>query len=234
MQNMFIDPLKNLASYEKLLKNIDGRISPISTYGIIDENIGHIGYALNEHMDKQVLIITYDASKAKRIYEDIKNFNEDIVELFPAKEILFYKIDAISSENTNQRLKVLSRLIQGESIIVVAYIEGVLNKVISPKLFKEHITQVKLEDRIELDELAKNLISCGYERESMVEGVGQFSIRGGIIDFFAPDNENPYRIELFDDEVDSIRTFDIGTQRSVEIIESVFIPPVREVFILED
>ena len=234
MQNMFIDPLKNLASYEKLIKNIEERTSPISTYGIIDENIGHISYALNQHIDKQMLIITYDERKAKRIYEDIKNFDEEIVELFPTKEVLFYKVDAISLGGANQRLRVLSRLMQGEPIIVVAHIEGILNKLISPNLFKEHIIKIGLEDKVELDQIAEKLISCGYERESMVEGVGQFSIRGGIIDFFAPNNENPYRIELFDDEVDSIRTFDIGTQRSIEIVKSVFIPPVKEILILEN
>ena len=79
MQNMFIDPLKNLASYDKLIKDIDKRISPISTHGIIDENIGHMVYGLNQHMNKQILIITYDEGKAKKIYEDIKNFDENIV-----------------------------------------------------------------------------------------------------------------------------------------------------------
>ncbi len=234
MQNMFIDPLKNLASYKKLIEKIDQKISPISTYGIIDENIGHISYALNQHMKKQMIIITYTQKKAEKIYKDIKNFDENIVELFPTKEVLFYKVDAISLDVTNQRLRVLSRLIRGEPIIVVAHIEGVLNKLINPSLFKEHVIKIGLEDKIELDQLAEKLISCGYERESMVEGIGQFSIRGGIIDFFAPNSENPYRIELFDDEIDSIRTFDIGTQRSIEIVESVFIPPVKEIFILEN
>ena len=234
MQNMFIDPLKNLASYDKLIEDIDKRISPISTHGIIDENIGHMVYGLNQHMNKQILIITYDEGKAKKIYEDIKNFDENIVELFPTKEILFYKVDAISSEMGNQRLKVISRLIQGESIIVIAHIESILNKLIDPTLFKEQAIKINLGDKVELDELAKKLISCGYERESMVEGVGQFSIRGGIIDFFPSDSENPYRIELFDDEVDSIRTFNIETQRSLEIIESLYISPVKEIFVLEN
>ncbi len=234
MQNMFIDPLKNLASYDKLTKDIDKKISPISTHGIIDENIGHMVYGLNQHMDKQILIITYDEIKAKKIYEDIKNFDESIVELYPTKEVLFYKVDAISSERTNERLKVLSRLMLGESIIVIAHIESVLNKLIEPNLFKEQIIKIGLGDKVELNELAEKLISCGYERESMVEGVGQFSIRGGIIDFFSANNESPYRIELFDDEVDSIRTFDIGTQRSLKTIESIYISPIKEIFVLED
>ena len=234
MQNMFIDPLKNLASYEKLIKDIDKNLSPIYTHGIIDENIGHMMYGLNQHMDKQILIITYDEGKAKRIYKDIKNFNDNIVELFPTREILFYKVDAISSERTNERLKVLSRLMLGEKIIVVAHIESILNKLMNPSLFKDHVININLGEKVELNKLVEKLISCGYERESMVEGIGQFSIRGGIIDIFSPNNESPYRIELFDDEVDSIRTFDIGTQRSLEIIQSVSISPVKEILVLEN
>ena len=234
MQNMFIDPLKNLASYEKLIKDIEDKKTPISTHGIIDDNLGHMVYALNQHVDKQVLIITYDDKKAKRIYEDIKNFDENRVELFPNREIVFYKVDALSTEVNNQRLKVLTRLILGESIIVIASIESILNKLIDPGLFKQHMINIKQGDKVELDLLIQGLISCGYERETMVEGVGQFSIRGGIVDFYSPNFQNPYRIELFDDEIDSIRSFDIGTQRSLEVVESTFIAPIKEVFILDD
>ncbi|WP_236913763.1 transcription-repair coupling factor [Clostridium sp. Cult2] len=234
MENMFIDSLKNLASYKELIKNIEEKKSPISTYGIIDQNIGHISYALNQHLGKQILILTYDEMKAKRIYEDIKNFDEHMVEIFPNKDILFYKVDAISSERANERLKVLSRLVEGEPVIVVAHIEAVLNKLINPTLFKRESIKINSKSRILLEQLATQLLTCGYERKSMVEGIGQFSIRGGIIDIFPPNNENPYRIEMFDDEIDSIRTFDIETQRSLEMIDSIFVSPAKEVLILDD
>lgn len=234
MKNMFIDPLMNLDSYKELIENVQKGISPISTYGIIDDNIGHICYALNQHIDEQILIITDSERKAKKIYKDIKSLDENRVELFPHKETLFYKVDAISLEGVNQRLKVLSRLAKGEAIVVVASIESLLNKSMNPELFKKHIIRIQLEDITKLDEMTKELISSGYERESMVEGVGQFSIRGGIIDIFSPDSENPYRIELFDEEVDSIRTFDIATQRSIETIKYISIPPIKEVLILEN
>ena len=160
---MFIDPLKNLALMKNLLRILKTK-TPISTYGIIDENLGHMVYALNQHVDKQILIITYDDRKAKRIYEDIKNFDENVVELFPNREILFYKVDALSTEVNNQRLKVLTRLILGESIIVIASIESILNKLIDPGLFKQHMINIKQGDKVELDLLIQGLISCGYER----------------------------------------------------------------------
>lgn len=234
MSNMFIDPLKNLSSYKNLLEDIKNNKTPISTHGIIDEGIGHMIYALNQHTNKQILVITYDENRAKRAYEDIKNFCEKKVELFPSREIFFYKVDAISSERINQRLKVLARFIEEEPIILVASIESILDKLMAPDLYKEYSIHINLEDIVNLKELTDKLISCGYEREAMVEGVGQFSIRGGIIDIFPPNNNHPYRIELFDDEVDSIRTFDLGNQRSLENIKEIFISPAREILILNE
>ncbi len=234
MQNIFIDPLKNLASYKKLIEDIKLSKTPISTHGIIDENLGHIVYALNQHIKKQVLVITHDENKAKRIYEDIKNFDENIIEFYPTREMLFYKVDAISTEVNNQRLRVLSRLLSKEPIIVVASIESLLTKLIAPSTFKQYMIDIKQGDTIDLEELTEKLISCGYERETMVEEVGQFSIRGGIVDFYSPNYDTPFRIELFDDEVDSIRSFDLITQRSLEVVESILISPVKEVFIIDE
>lgn len=234
MQNMLIDSLKNWTSYKELIDNINNRKSPISTYGIIDESLGHISYALSKHTNRQILIITYDEMKAKRIYEDIKKFDENVVELFQSRDIMFYKVDAISSERAIDRLRVLSRIIRGEPIIVVAHIEALLNKIMDSNIFRNHLICLNQEDRVNILDLANRLIACGYEREYMVEAVGQFSIRGGIIDFFPPNSENPYRIELFDDEIDSIRIFDLETQRSLKMVDSVSISPVKEVLVLDE
>src|SRR5699024_4648022 len=146
MSNMFIDPLKNLSSYKNLLEDIKNNKTPISTHGIIDEGIGHMIYALNQHTNKQILVITYDENRAKRVYEDIKNFCEKKVELFPTREIFFYKVDAISSERINQRLKVLARFIVEEPIILVASIESILDKLMAPDLYKEYSIHINLED----------------------------------------------------------------------------------------
>ncbi|MBU5439287.1 transcription-repair coupling factor [Tissierella sp. MSJ-40] len=234
MPNFFLDPLKTLASYEKLIKDIENRNSPIATNGIIDENIGHIVYGLREHTGRQMLLITYDEVKGQKLYEDIKNFGEENVVLFPKKEVLFYDVEAFSYERSNQRLNVVSRLMEGEDLIVIAHIDAILDKLLNPNLFKKHTQLIKFGDTVDLNKITEIFISSGYERINMVEGVGQFSIRGGILDFFPPNSENPYRVELFDDEVDSIRTFDIRTQRSLEIVDYVFIPPVKEILILED
>lgn len=234
MLNMLIDPLKNMLSYNKLIEDIKDFKSPIAISGLMDENIGHIAYALNQHTNKALLLIVHSEAKAKKIYDDIKNFDESVVELLPDKEIIFYKVDAISSERSIERLRVLSRLVKGEPIIVVTHIDAVLNKFIAPDIFREHSLHLKQDDIVDLEDLSQKLILSGYKRESMVEAVGQFSIRGGIIDFFPPNSEHPYRIELFGDEIDSIRTFDVESQRSIDRVQGVYIPPVKEILITQD
>src|SRR5699024_2425720 len=135
----------------------------------IDENLGHIVYGLQEHLDKQLLLITSDEIKARRIYEDIRNLGSDNIELLPKKEILFYDMDAHSDENENQRLNVISKLIFGENILVVASLESLLNKVISKNIFNDHIRKIEFGKDIDLYKLANNLVNSGYEKVHMVE-----------------------------------------------------------------
>lgn len=232
--DFLIDPLKNLDSYNKLLSEIKDKITPISTYGIIDENLGHISYAIKEHTGKQILLITYDEARSRFLYEDIKNLGSQNPILFPKRELLLYDIDAFSSERQVQRLSVLSKLNNGEDLIVITSISALLDKIPNKTLFDEFTQKISRGGQLDLNKAISTFISAGYERVPMVEGIGQFSIRGGIVDFFPPDAINPYRVELFDDEVDSIRSFDMNTQRSIDNIETVKIPPVKEVIISND
>ena len=233
MKNFLIDPLKNLNAYKELIGKIEEKSSPIATYGIIEENIGHISYALHEHTGKQILLLTYDEARSRKLYEDIRSLGNKNVLLLPRKELLFYDIDAFSHERSNQRLGVVSKLMKGEDFILVASVEAILGKLMSKEIFEKYSQEIKFGDEIDLDLVMNTFINGGYERVAMVESVGQFSIRGGILDFFSPDNDNPYRIELFDNEVDSIRTFDIISQRSLQVLDSAFIPPVRETLITD-
>lgn len=232
MKDMFIDPLKNLPEYKKLIGDIEVGLTPISMHGIIDENLGHMTYSINQHTNRQIVLVTYDEKKAKELYEDLKSFKEDVY-YYSHKDPLFFKVDSFSLDIGNERMKILSRLNKEEDIIVVTYIDAIIEKIMSRELFREKSFEFNMETIVDLDDLTKRLVESGYKRESMVEGVGQFSIRGGIIDIFSPDNVNPYRIELFDDEVDSIRTFDIDSQRSIESLDSLEIIPTRDILICD-
>ncbi|WP_200804884.1 transcription-repair coupling factor [Anaerosalibacter sp. Marseille-P3206] len=232
-QNMFIDPLKNMTSYKKLVEEIKSNISPISIHGIGIENIGHIVYGVRQEIDRQVLVIASDEVKAKKIFEDLKKFENDNVEFFPSREVVFYDIEAFSYETVHKRLNVLTRLSRGEKIVVVTHIEALLSKILSNSLFHKYTEEINYGDTVDLYELLNSFVTKGYERVTTIEGVGQFSVRGGIIDFFPPYSKNPFRIELFDDEVDSIRTFDLIGQRSIENVAKVYITPTKEILMLD-
>lgn len=233
MSNFLLDPLNNLESYDKLKKDIKDKKSPIATFGIIDENIGHIVYALQEHTDKQVLLLTYNESRSRRLYEDIRNLGKKEVYLLSKREMTFYNVDAFSSEDANERLGIVSRLVDGEKLIIVASLEAILDKFMDISIFKSFSKKLSIGHEIDLDKLIELLISAGYERVQMVEAIGQFSLRGGIFDFFSPKSQYPYRIELFDNEIDSIRTFDILSQRSIETLDRAYIVPASEILILD-
>jgi transcription-repair coupling factor (superfamily II helicase) len=232
--NIYINQLLNLNSYKNVLDNIKKMNSPISLHGLSEENISHISYGLNQHLNRQVLIITYDEIRAKKLVEDLKLFAKEDVEYFPAKQLVLYSIDAYSHEILNQRLKVLSRLIANDNIIVVTSIEAVLNKLMNQERFGKYYFTLKTGNLINLEDLIKKLIVMGYERVDMVEGKGQFSVRGGIVDFFPAVSDVPYRVELFDDEIDCIRTFDLKSQRSIENVDNVCLLPAKEIIIEEE
>lgn len=231
--NMFIDSLKNLSSYDQLTKEINKKSSPIALHGLSEENIAHIIYGLNQHLDRQILIMTYDELRAKKILEDLSFFCNDNSELFPSKEVVLYDIEAYSHEISNQRVKVLDRLSKEENIVVVASVKGAISKIMSKSAIKAYTIDIELGQVVDLNNIADTLVVQGYERVHMVEGVGQFSIRGGIIDLFPVNSLNPFRIELFDDEIDSIRIFDLKTQRSIDNLSSIRIPPIKEILILK-
>lgn len=232
--NIFTDQLKNLPSYNEIIKGLEERMSPISLHGLSKENISHIAYAIKEDTNNQILIITYSELRAKSIREDLTLFSQGDCELYPSRQLVFYDFDAASHSIANQRLKVLDRLINEEKIIVVASIESILNRVMKRNLFEKYRKEIKFGEEIVLEDIVKALVIQGYERVDMIEGHGQFSLRGGIIDFFPIINDNPYRIELFDNEVDSIRTFDIKDQRSIDSYDLAKITPAKEIFIEED
>ncbi|WP_425447819.1 transcription-repair coupling factor [Dethiothermospora halolimnae] len=233
-KNVFIDQLKNLPSYNQVLSEIEKRKSPISLHGLSDENIGHISYGLNQHINRPVLILTEDDLRAKKLFEDLKFWGQDNVELFPTREIVFYDIDAYSHDISNQRLRVLNRLNNNENITVVASVESLLNKTLDKKLFKEYSFNISFGETIDFKKIAGDLNIMGYDRVDMVEGKGQYSIRGGIIDLFPINSHDPYRIELFDDEIDSIRSFNLKNQRSIENKDHISVNPVKEIILTDD
>lgn len=232
MKDFLIDPLENLKAFNKLLEDIENNISPISMHGVLEENMGHLIMTLNKKTNKQILLVTYNEKRSKDLYEDLKNIYSDTdVALFPQKELILYDVDAFSSERTHQRLGVLSSLLLKRSKIVVTSLGAILDKLMPRDLFLDHTLSLELGQEIDLDLVLKSLVDSGYERASLVEQRGQFSIRGGIVDVFPPFYDYPVRIEFFDTQVDSIRFFDYRDQRSLDTLDSVLIHPTEDLII---
>lgn len=176
----------------------------------------------------QALVVTSSHAKAKRLAEDLSFFVDQKIFVIPDEDQLFLKYEAKSHGGLEERLKALKALLSGESCVVIAPILGAVKKLAPRRIFEENTVRFTLGDEADLEAIKRNLAFMGYERASYIESKGQFSIRGGIVDVFPADSEYPYRIELFDTEVDSIRTFDPLTQRSVENLETVELYPAEQ------
>ena len=236
--NTFFDPVNNTAAVEQLNKELGkdgGRTVLIS--GCIDTQKVHISSAIASGY-KYMLIVTSDEAKARKMCDDASFFNREAI-YYPAKDAIFYSADVHGNQITGERLRCISRIINhsstGEGVLtVVTTMDGIADRLIPVERFKEAVITLDYSSEIDTERLAKKLVSMGFVRTGMVEDKGQFAIRGGIIDIFSYTDEAPVRIELWDTEVDSIRMFDVESQRSIERLQSYSIFPATEYIFTED
>ncbi len=226
------EPLTEFADYRYLLENIKSKNTPVLTTGVIDVQKTLLIYAICEHTGCNALIITDNESTAKDIYNDLA-FLDDKAVYLPAKDFIFYSADVHSSDITKQRFKTIDDCLKGEARFVCTTAEALFERLMPKKELEKNIIELKEGDVISLEELQKKLVFMGYERSEIVEGVGQFAVRGGIVDIFSPVQESAVRIEFWDDEVDSVRSFDAMSQRSVGKIDKVRVFPVKEILVDE-
>ncbi|MDO4745889.1 MAG: CarD family transcriptional regulator, partial [Bacillota bacterium] len=186
----------------------EGRVAPVIAE-IIKEKKG------------QSLIVVSTFNRAKRLAADLSFFDARNIYVLPPEDESMFSYEARSNDQLLERMKVLKAVTRGENCIVIAPVTGAIKKLPPKEIFEENILEFTRGHDIDVEDIRTRLSFMGYERAHMIEGPGEFSIRGGIIDIFTPDSDMPYRIELFDTEIDSIRTFDIDTQRSREELKSI-------------
>lgn len=223
----FIEPLSELKEYNKVKELLKKGIQPVHITGAIDSQKGHFIYALSEKYPVKV-IVTYSESKAKEIYEDYRIFDKEVY-LYPAKDIIFYSADIHGNAIVRQRLQILQKIIEKKPVTIIMTIDGGMDRVLPLEYIASKVIKLKTSDVIEIDEIKEQLVHIGYERVAQVEGPGQFAVRGGIMDIYPLTQECPYRIELWDDEIDTIRSFDVESQRSIEQVEEIIIYPATEI-----
>ena len=238
--NTFFAPVQSMAGMEQLNRILaDGKKRPAGTVmvtGCIDTQKIHMAEAAGENFRFKV-IVTHDESKAREMCEDVRFFQSNAM-YYPAKDFIFYSADIHGNQMACERIKCISAIIDamenGEPLTIVTTIDALSDMVIPLQKYKDTSFMVKNGTILDTEKLSKQLVSIGYERKGMVDGQGQFAIRGGIIDIFSFIDEAPVRIELWDDEVDSIRYFDVESQRSIEKVQSYEIFPVTEYMFTED
>ncbi len=225
-----MQPLKQSREFEEIINAVEKRRYPIGVFGLSESARGYLIHGVYDELDKPFLILTHNDVEAKNLYEDLNLYIPNVF-YFPTKEVVFYNIDAISGDLRWERLKVIREMSKKSKKIIVASIESLAQKYIPFELYKEYTFKYSVSDTLNIDELNEKLIQAGYERVDVVEAKGQFSIRGGIMDIYPPLGALPYRIELFGDEIDSIRTFNTESQRSIEKVKSIEIFPAKEMIL---
>ena len=222
----FTQPLHDLSEYDQIVSDLAGQRTPIHIDGCIDSQKCHLISSIGEPYPFK-LIVTYNEIKAKEIYEDYRFFDRNVY-YYPAKDIIFYNADIHSNLIVSQRMAVIRRMMDGCPVTVVTTIDGLSDRLLPLEELQKNRCVFKVGDILPLEALSRKLTALGFERVSQVEGPGQFAVRGGILDIYNLADECPYRVELWGDEIDSIRSFDAESQRSIEQVDEVTIDPAAE------
>ena len=223
--SLFLSPLKKLKGY----KDIENDIRNKNIIHITDLIDAAKAYLITEVCKEKSwrLLITYDEERAARFYEDISCFYENVY-LYPAKDLLFFSADIRGSLITEKRIEIYKKISTEDEGIIICSIDALMDKMLPFESFKSSIINIDENDRINIEDLSKKLAAIGYERVYTIEAKGQFSVRGGIIDIYPVTESLPIRIELWDDTIDSMRSFDISSQRSIENVSAITVYPAKE------
>ncbi|NLM10092.1 MAG: transcription-repair coupling factor [Clostridiaceae bacterium] len=208
--------------------------SSISINGLMDTQRHHMVYSVIAKTNRKVIYIAANELQARNAFANFNGMSKGRVLYFPFREKMLYDVEAKSNDQAHERIEILDRILRRDYDIVVLSCESLLDIFMPPEDFASHRLSFKTGDTIDLEKLISELVKMGYEREEEVQGPGQFTIRGGIIDIFPIQLANPVRVELFDIEVDSIRIFDPESQRSVQSIMEFDILPAKEFIFTKD
>ena len=182
-----------------------------------------------ESQKRPIIIMMQNLYHAQRLYDQLIDLMDDnLVRLFPMDEFITAEMLASSSELRIERMNTLASVIENQNKIIVTHVAGATRFLTPKEIFKQADIKLEVGGIYELDFLKRKLVELGYQSVRTVEGMGEFSVRGGILDVFPMTEENPLRIEFFDDEIDTIRYFSIENQRSIHKVDSAIIVPTYE------
>ena len=222
----FLTPLQGLAEFEQIKEKSKTNKGILQVSGCMESQKSHLMYGLSGIAPYR-LILAEDERRAREIYEDYRFYDRKVYS-YPAKDLLFFQADIHGNLLIRQRMKVIKALLEEKELTVVTSIDGCMDFLESLEKIKEQLIHYESDSTVDIEQLKNQLVALGYERVGQVEMPGQFSVRGGIVDIYCLTEENPWRIELWGDEIVSIRSFDPESQRSLENLEELTIYPAVE------
>ena len=231
--NCYTEIAKNIPEFLSLAAAVRKDRLPCGATGLSHIHKAHMISSLCMSLERRALVITPDEAEATKLCADMQGFGIRAF-VFPARDFSFRTDEIASREYEHKRLKILGKMLGGDYDAVVLSAEAALQFTVPPAMLMNNSFSVAVGEDCDTAELITTLLRCGYVRSEQVDGPGQFASRGGILDFFPPDAEHPYRIEFWGDSVDSIATFDGESQRRLESVDEVEITPAREVLITDE
>jgi len=229
----FHDLIEQIESHTQAGPVSDGekpRIDPIRLAGLSGGATTFLLASLYEKRDGNILFLTADFDNAQNLADDLANLiGEEAVQFFPTQQVFPYEFRSPTGDITGQRLAALAALVSAQKRVVIAPARAVVEPTMARDIFETESLHLEVGQELDPDDLARRLVSLGFSRVGNVEEVGDFAVRGGLIDFFSPSSELPVRAEFFGDTIDSLRHFDVRDQRTVEKLDAVDLLPRREV-----
>ncbi len=224
-----LSTLRELPEFRSLAAAVDNGACPAAVSGLSAVHRAHFAAGLHQALERPVVLVCADEGEAERMARDLEALTGEKVRILAAREFTFHNAAVVSRQWEHRRLSVLRALTAGECPLLVCTVEALLQRTIPRTLLTQAAQMLRLGESYDLNELAETLAAAGYSRCDQVEGVGQFALRGGILDVFSPAHDKPVRAEFFGDEVDSLGLFDPSTQRRTENIREAELLPAAEV-----
>ena len=224
-----LSALNDIPEYRSLLAAIDNGACPAAFSGLSAVHRAHFAAGIRQELNRPVVVVCADEGEAERMARDLAALSGEEVRTLSAREFTFHNAAVVSRQYEHRRLSTLRALAAGECPLLVCTVESILQRTIPKTLLTQAAQVLRMGERHDLGELAGTLAAAGYTRCEQVEGVGQFALRGGILDFFSPAHPKPVRVEFFGDEIDAMGLFDPDTQRRIENLGAAEILPAAEV-----
>lgn len=223
-------PLWELAEFEEGKRLLEDG-TPVGFLGLSDSQKLHMAYGLSDGFPKKI-IVTFSEQRAGEICEQYRFYDRNVM-VYPGRDLIFYQADVAGNALARERMQVVKALLSPRPVTVVTTMSALMAPLVPLETLRAAVLTFDVGATVDETRLSEKLVTMGYEKTWQVEAPGQFSIRGGIVDIFDVTEENPYRMELWGDCVDSLRSFDVLSQRSVETLNRVEIYPATELMLSE-